>query len=156
MGFSFKVSDLDGLYAFTRLFDQAIAEARVDGFECANHLASADCFAPRFNGRRVFARNVRCGRNFYLWCGLLYDGASRMGLMVEMDAFSNQDVYADAFLKIKPSDAYDIVKSEKHIKLFMPEARWANLIALDALAQLEALTRYFESCASAFSDAVAR
>lgn len=156
MGFSFKVSDLDGLYAFTRMFDRAIASADVDGFECANHLASTDCFAPRFNGRRVFARNTRCGRNFYLWCGLLYDGASRMGLMVEMDAFSNQDVYADALKQIRPSDAYDIEKNEKHIKLFMPEARWAELTEWDAPAQLEALTRYFEACASAFAASVAR
>ena len=156
MGFQFTISDLDGLYAFTRAFDQAIALAKVDGFECANHLSSTDCFAPRFNGRRVFARNTRCGRNFYLWCGLLYDGASRMGLMVEMDAFSNQDVYADTFQNIRPSDAYDIEKNEKHIKLFMPDAQWAELIGLDAPAQLDVLKRYFEASAAAFAASVAK
>jgi len=155
--FRFSVSDLDGLYQFTQTFDQAIASVRSATLECQRDLYSPDCFAPRFNGFRVYARNPQCGRTMYLWCGLLYDPSSRMGLMIEMDQFSNQDVYRDAYDRLAPGDLYEIKKNEKHIKLFMPDARWSALCGLPSPAdQLKALIEYTTSCMETFARAIQR
>lgn len=153
--FSFTYEDLGGLYRFSLMMEAAFDKIKSETLECQRDLKSRDCFSPRFNGYRVYARNPKHGRNMYLWCGILYDYRGRSGMMVEMDAFSNQDIYADALAGLKADSAYEILSNERHVKLFMPESDWEAMCALpDPRSQEAFLLKYLSACMEAFSAAL--
>lgn len=146
----FRVTEADMLHAYglVKAFRRVICETQAPEFTAMINEKDPDNFGQYASGYRYWLVNASGTVKMYAYFGAIYSYKKRpAGLFVEIDWFSNQDVFGKVKANLKTDSAFEYSeKEEKFIKMFMPQATVDALNAANYDRQIEILKEFFKVC----------
>ena len=152
-GFRITEKDMLDAYGFANAFRKVITETKHAAFTTQINEKDPDNFGQYASGFRYWLSNAAGTVKMYAYFGSIYSYKKNpAGLFVEIDWFSNQDVFGKVKAAFKSDPAFEYSeKEEKFIKLFMPQSTLEALNEADYNKQIEILKNFFTVCNNALA-----
>lgn len=149
----FSLPALLSMHRFGDIYADAIASVESDKVTFEVIRSARDCIGPHWYGMRVRITSKASGQTNYLHTGLIFLPETRVGLMVEVDERNNLQNYGLLVNGLQDAPEFEVNRVEKeYLKLFMPDATFADMNAQPAAAQKQILASYIKACAEAIVD----
>lgn len=147
-GFQLSYQDLAHTYTLALAAEKALQAANSSIYTVEINHADPDNFGQYASGYRYYLCNPEKTVKMYAYFGAIYSyKKAPAGIFAEIDWFSNQEVFDNAYANMQEDAAYEFSRTEpKFIKLFMPKAQIELLNTLDAEGQQKLLNSFLDSC----------
>lgn len=152
--FTANIEALQSLHRFGDVYEDAINSIESDVVAFTPLRTARDSIGRHWYGMRCKMECKATGQGFYLHTGLIFLPTTRTGLMVEVDQKNNLPSYAQVWNNVKSCDAFEVEHGEtEYLKLFMPDARFKELLSMTRGEQVKALADYMKACGEAIAAA---
>lgn len=147
-GFKLTYKNLEDALGMVNAFEKSLLEVQSEISKVDINYADKDNFGQYAEGYRYYLSDINNSFKMYAYFGAIYSyKKSPAGIFVEIDWFSNQDVFQVVYDNMEQSNSYEFSSKEpKFIKLFMKESMVEQFNQSDYEAQIETIKTFLKEC----------
>lgn len=147
-GFEITYKNMTDALNLANAFDEALQGTKSTISKVSVNYNDKDNFGQYAMGYRYYLSNLADQVTFYAYFGVIYSYKKQpSGIFAEIDWFSNQQTFDQAYGNMNENPAYDLSISEpKFVKLFMPKNQVEIFNGASYEKQIQMLIDFLTTC----------